>query len=235
VNTTQTSRPPLASTHLEATMRYVEQLLDGPTIGKTWHSPSEGIELLRSLGKLRTYLQQREKHLLRECLDESGDSKNEELKAVALVKYQAWRRYLELVFGGRIKWGIVERIRPLNAANRQYFESFFSEKCLELRLNLLDWLERGPVLGRDIGDDWQHCPDVWSLIKYIGLNNLNDATIAACYLYLFKQFPSFPETERIPSLRESENSAIALAVKPTYAIWELQQIAKALGIGASMR
>jgi hypothetical protein len=235
VNSTQTSKPPLPPTDLEAIMRYVDRLLDGPTTSESWHSPSESVELLRRLGTLRTFLRQREQHLLRECIDGNGDSNNIELNAIAFVQHQAWRRYLELLFGGRIKWETTERLKPLNAKSRKFYESFISEKCLEQRRNLLDWLERGPVLGRDIGDEWQLCPDVWSLIKYIGLNNLNDATIAACYLYLFKQFPSFPETQRIPSLRESENAAIALAVKPTYAIWELQQIAKALGIRASMR
>jgi hypothetical protein len=235
VNNTQTSKPPLSLTHLETTMRYVDRLLDGPTTSESWHSPSESVELLRRCGELRTFLRQRERHLLRECLDGFCESNKEELKANAFVQDQAKKRYLELVFGGRIKWDIVERLKPLNAKNRQYYESFFSEKSLEKRLNLLDWLERGPILGRTIGDDWQHCPDVWSLIKYIGLNDLNDATIAACYLHLFRQLPSFPEIEYNPSLSESANSAMALAVKPTYAIWELQQIAKAIGIRASMR
>ncbi len=210
-------------------MRYVNWLLDGPSTSESWHSPSESIEVQRDLGQLRTLLRKREKFLLRQCLEGNSESNNEELTDIALVLHEAWRRYLELVFGGRIKWRLVEQLKPLNPKSSRYFEVFFKERCNEQRRNLIDWLEYGPILGRNNGDKWQRCPEVWTLLRMIGVTTLNPATVAAIYLHLFKQFPSFPDIEPDKSLSDKENSIQAKKAKPIYAIWELQEIAKALG------
>jgi hypothetical protein len=94
---------------------------------------------------------------------------------------------------------------------------------------LVEWLDQAPLFGRFEGEDWQHCPEVWTLFRMIGVTSLNPATIAAVYFHLFKQFPSFPDIEPDASLSDRENSIQAITVKPIYAIWELREIAKALG------
>jgi hypothetical protein len=152
-----------------------------------------------------------------------------------LTQQQAWKRYLELVFGGKINWNTVESLPPLDWQQRNYFDRFFKDRCIDPRNTLSEWLDKGPLFCRFKGEAWLHCPEIGWLIKMIGVSDLNSATVAACYYYLFDQFPNFPDIEPDKSLTEEENSLRALAVKPVYAIWELQQIVVALGIGKSMR
>lgn len=227
MNTTKDSLSPFPSEQVTSTIR--DQLHEGTAPGAEWPTPAESIELLRGLGKSRTQLEERQKELLGIVLDGRGDSLKGELAENMLMQLQAFRQYFELVFGGRIDWELIESLRPLDECNMDYFHRFFQDSCREPRKNLVEWLDDGPLLGRFEGDDRRRCPEVWTLIRMIGVTALNPATIAGVYLHLFNQFPSFPDIEPDTSLPDEENILRAIAVKPTYAIWELQQIAVALG------
>jgi len=231
MNDLETSLPLFPSEQVKTIFPDIEKLLQGPPPGEKWHSPIECNKLLRQLGKLRTQLREREKVLLYVILDGEGESQKEELAVNMLTQQQAWKRYLELVFGGKINWDTVESLPPLNYQQKNCFDRFFKDGCIDPRHTLSEWLGKGPLLGRFKGEAWLHCPEVLLLIKMIGISDLNSATVAACYYHLFYQFPHYPNIEPDKSLTEEENSLRALAVKPAYAIWELQQIADALGIG----
>jgi hypothetical protein len=228
---TNNSLLPMSPQQVTSTIK--DQLHEGTATGAEWQSPAQRIQLLTELGQSRMQLGKRQKELLRMILDdrESAFSKGE-LADNMLLQHRCFKQYCELVFGGKIKWDLLDSLRPLDECKMEYFIKFFKDFCREPRFNLVTWLDQAPLFGRFEGEDWQHCPEVWTLFRMIGVTSLNPATIAAVYFHLFKQFPSFPDIEPDASLFDKENSIQAITVKPIYAIWELREIAKSLGCKA---
>jgi hypothetical protein len=228
---TNNSLLPMPPQQVTSTIR--NQLHEGTATGAEWQSPAQRFQHLRQLGQSRLQLETRQKELLRVILDGRGDSATQgELADNMLLQHGYFRKYCELLFGGNINWDLLDALRPLDECEMDYFNKFFQERCWEPRFNLVEWLDQAPLLGRLEGEHWQHCPEVWTLFRMIGVTSLNPATIAAVYFHLFQQFPSFPDIEPDASLADRENSIQALTVKPIYAIWELREIAKALGCKA---
>lgn len=236
MNTTTTSLVPSSPEQIEVRIRCVERLLDGPNPAESWPSPADAYELLQALSEIQKMFRKRQMELLQEGLLGNGNKVRHELDGISILLWQARCRNLELLYGGRVEWERLEQLNPLNWRDRDYFESYFKCHCTEPRRTLLEWANRGQPIGRFVCNDWHAHPEVWKMINLVATGQLTESTVRAAYGRLFEVFPVLSCPPKAPGSCSSRECIIGnLSAKPVYAIWELQQIAEALGIGKRKR
>jgi hypothetical protein len=230
--TTTSSLPPSSLEHDEATTRYVERLLDGPTPDEPWPTPAEAYVLLQKLHKIQAIFKSRQQELISEGIQGNGHKVKEELKGIAIVLWQARCRCTELLYGGIVDWERLDQLKELNWSRKEYFVSSYQYRCTAPRHTILKWSQSGPYIGQYIGDEWKHYPNVWQLILDVATGQLTEATVRAAYGRLFEVFPvlSYPSNE-CSSYSTGERIIRNLSAKPIFSVWELQQITEALSIG----
>jgi hypothetical protein len=233
MSTTTKSVQPSSPQLDEATTRYVERLLDGPTPDEPWPTPAEAYVLLQELSKIRELFQKRQGELVSEGILGNGHKVKEELQGIAIVLWQARCRNTELLYGGRVDWDRLDQLKALSWRRKEYFVSSCQYRCTEPRYTILELSQKGPYIGRYIGDELKHHPNVWQLILDVATGQLTEATIRAAYGRLFEVFPvlSYPPTMDPSSCSTKEQIIRNLSAKPIYSVWELQQIAEALSVG----